>query len=46
MAIAEFDSKTYTFTTTPEQAKYLDSLKNKAKFIRKAIQEQMEKEKK
>lgn len=44
--IAEYTSKAYTFTTTPEQAKFLDSLDNKAEFIRKAIQERMERENK
>ena len=46
MAIAEFTSKPYTFTTTPEQAKFLDSLSNKAEFIREAIQEKIERESK
>ena len=44
MAIAEYTSKPYTFTTTPEQAKFLDSLNNKAEFIRAAIQEKIESE--
>ena len=44
MAIAEYTSKVYTFKTTPEQAKYLDSLKNKAEFIRRAIQDKIERE--
>ena len=44
MAIAEYTSKAYTFKTTPEQAKFLDSLSNKAEFIRAAIQEKMQSE--
>ena len=39
--IAEYTSKAYTFKTTPEQSKFLDSLDNKAEFIREAIQEKM-----
>lgn len=45
MAIAEYTSKAIVFRTTPEMAKYLDSLPNKSEFIRQAIQAKIEREK-
>jgi len=44
MAIAEYTSKVYTFKTTPEQAEFLNSLPNKAEYIREAIKEKMERD--
>lgn len=44
MAIAEYDSKTFVFRTTPEMAKFLDSLPNKSEYIREAIKEKMERD--
>ena len=44
MAIAEYTSKVIGFTTTPEMAKFLDSLPNKSEYIREAIKEKMERD--
>ena len=46
MAIAEYTSKAIVFRTTPEMAKYLDSLPNKSEYIRQAISDKIKKEKK